>query len=176
MINWNKFAVWIFNKIICYSFFFKMRIFWLKTFGNRFGECVSIHRKVYFMDFGGLCFGSNITINYGCLLDNRLGIFIGDNVNISHNVKIYTMGHNIDDPYFSVSGGPVNIMNNVWIFPNSIIMPNVTLAEGTVVLPGSVVAKNTEPYSVVAGVPAKKIRERKKDVRYKIKYPVWFAV
>ncbi len=50
------------------------------------------------------------------------------------------------------------------------IMPGVTLGRGCVVGAGSVVTKDVPPYTIVAGVPAKKIGERTKDRDYRVEY------
>lgn len=52
------------------------------------------------------------------------------------------------------------IGDDVWIGFGAIIMSGVKVADGTIVAAGSVVTKDTEPYSIVAGVPAKKIKSR----------------
>jgi maltose O-acetyltransferase len=52
------------------------------------------------------------------------------------------------------------IMDDVWIGAGAIILKGVTIGTGAVVAAGAVVTKDVEPYSIVAGVPAKKIGER----------------
>lgn len=136
----------------------------------------SIHRKCKFFHIGKMKVGKNSVINFGCYLDNRRGIYIGDNVGIAHNTKIYTLGHNIDSPKFETKGGPVTIEDNVFIFSNSLIMPGITIHEGAIVLAGSVVVKDVPPYSVVGGNPAKTIRQRSKEISYKQNYSYWFAL
>ena len=54
----------------------------------------------------------------------------------------------------------IEIGNDVWIGYDVKIMPGVTIADGCVIAAGAVVTNDTEPYSVYAGVPAKKISER----------------
>jgi maltose O-acetyltransferase len=57
-----------------------------------------------------------------------------------------------------------------WIGVRAIVLPGVTLHEGCVVGAGSVVTKDFERYSIVAGVPAKKIGERNPDLQYDLEY------
>jgi len=109
-------------------------------------------------------------------MDNRAGISIGDNVNISHNTKIYTLGHDIDDPMSNTVGKPVVIGDNAWIFPNVMIMPGVTIGKGAVIYPGSVVTRNVEEYSIAGGNPAKHIRFRNQNILYSADFPIWFAL
>jgi virginiamycin A acetyltransferase len=55
---------------------------------------------------------------------------------------------------------PIKVGNDVWIGHGSIILSGVTIGDGAIVGAGSVVTKNVEPYSIVAGNPAKFIRKR----------------
>jgi acetyltransferase-like isoleucine patch superfamily enzyme len=54
---------------------------------------------------------------------------------------------------------PVRIKTGAWIAPACIILPGVTIGENSVVGAGSVVNKDVEPYTVVAGVPAKLVKK-----------------
>ncbi len=54
----------------------------------------------------------------------------------------------------------VRIEDDVWVGQGATILHGVTIGEGSVVAAGSVVTKDVEPYSIVAGVPARRIRAR----------------
>ena len=58
------------------------------------------------------------------------------------------------------AGKPTVIGNDVWIGYGAIIMAGITIGDGAVIGAGAVVTKNVEPYSIVAGVPAKIIKYR----------------
>lgn len=62
--------------------------------------------------------GKDTVINFGCYLDNRRGIHIGNNIGVAHNTKIYTLGHGLNDPKFSTKGAPIHIEDDVYIFSN----------------------------------------------------------
>lgn len=117
------------------------------------------------------------------LLDARNGIEICEDANLSSNVSIYTEQHDYNDKYFralsqtkgtrgnkkdasSTSDLSVRIGKRAWIGPNVIILPGVKVGEGAVVGAGAVVTKDLEPYSVNVGIPARKIRERAKNLEY----------
>ena len=55
---------------------------------------------------------------------------------------------------------PVYIGNDVWIGDRALILPGVHIGDGSIIAAGAVVTKDVPPYSIVAGVPARKIRDR----------------
>ncbi len=171
-----KFLIVAFLNFTKEFFPYPLRNLWLLFFGIRVHATSSIHRQCRFFHIGKFSLGKNSTVNFGCYLDNRRGITIGDNTAIAHNVKIYTLGHNIDSPHFETKGAPVAIGNNVFIFSNALIMPGVTIGDGAVILPGSVVTKSVEPFTVVGGNPARLIKKRANEIAYKTNYNYWFAL
>jgi len=91
---------------------------------------------------------------------------IGDNVMMGPNVSVYTSNHNFDNLDIPmVEQGeiisPVTIKDDVWIGANAIILPGVTIGKGAIIGAGSIVTKDVEEYTVVAGNPAKVIKRRK---------------
>jgi chloramphenicol O-acetyltransferase type B len=62
-----------------------------------------------------------------------------------------------------VVNGPTKIGNDVWIGRRAIILPGITIGDGAVVGAGSIVTKDVAPYAVVAGNPARLIRNRFTD-------------
>jgi len=63
------------------------------------------------------------------------------------------------------SKGGVTIGNDVWIGTHAVILDGVTIGNGSVIAAGAVITKNVEPYSIMAGVPAKLIGHRKKNLK-----------
>jgi len=117
-----------------------------------------------------LSIGENSVINARCRIDNRGGITIGDNVSISSDVTILTADHDMDSPDFAGRIRSVTIEDYAWVGTSAMIMPGVTIGKGAVVAAGSIVTKNVEPYHVVAGIPAKFIKERKRELNYTSSY------
>lgn len=171
-----KFFIVAFLNLSKELFFYPFRNLYLFLFGIKVPITSSIHRRCKFFHIGKFKMGNNSVINSGCYLDNRRGIYIGNNTAISHDTKIYTLGHNIESSAFETKGAPVNIGNDCFIFSNVMIMPGVNIGNGAVVLPGSIVTKDVEPFTVVGGVPAKYIKDRVKEVNYTIDYNYWFAL
>lgn len=118
--------------------------------------------------------GRNSVVGEHCLLDCRRGLNIDENVNISSGVWIWTLHHDMNDPEFKAVGEPVNIQSYSWICSRATILPGVTIGEGAVVAAGAVVTSDVEPYTIVGGVPARRIGERSKDLNYESLYVVPF--
>lgn len=153
-----------------------LRKWYLRLFGIKIAAKSSIHRGCRFFHVGNVSIGENSCINFGCYLDNRRKIIVGDNVGIAHNTKIYTLGHDVDSPTFETKGREVVIEDNVFVFSNVLIMPGVTIHEGAVVLPGAVVTKDVPARKVVGGNPARVIRDRNPNVICSQQYGYWFAL
>lgn len=157
--------------------FFTLKKLFLKFIGIHLGKKSYIHVPVKLFAYNSrLSIGSNTTINSNCYLDNRGEIIIGNNVSISHDTKIYTGGHDIQSPSFAYINKKVRIADDVCIFSNVIIMPGVNIGKGAVVYPGSVVSKNIPEYQVFGGNPAIFIKERSRELHYKLDYGNWFSL
>ena len=124
---------------------------------------------------GRLSINSGSMVNRGVVLDNRGGLSIGKNVNIAHNTKIYTLGHDINCPGFSAKAKSSIINDYVVIFANCQIMPGVTIGRGAVILGGSIVSKDVEPFAIVAGNPAEVVGERARSLFYSPANPYYFT-
>lgn len=123
------------------------------------------------LDCRGQCsIGRNTIINQNCWIDNRGGVRIGANVSISPHVHILTADHDLSSPEFDGSERPVCIEDRVFIGSRALILPGVTLGEGCGVGAGSVVTKDVEPGTIVAGVPARAIGRRPQNLRYELSY------
>ena len=89
---------------------------------------------------------------------------IGSHVNLAQGITVTALNHNflesdkrIDEQ--GVSTTPVAIDDDVWIGANAVILPGVSIGTHSVVAAGAVVTKDVPPHSLVAGVPAKIIKQ-----------------
>lgn len=130
----------------------------------------SLHWRARFFCPEGLAIGEHCTLGNDAFFDAREGIRIGDCVNIAGEVRIYTREHDIDDPWFGETGGPVVIEDYAYIGTRVTIMPGIRVGHGAVVASGAVVTRDVAPYMLVGGVPARPIRERSRDLRYRLGY------
>lgn len=96
---------------------------------------------------------------YGCHIDGRNGIEIGDNVWIGPRVSLISMNHDLHDFNKYVACKPIVIGANSWIATGAIILSGVVLGGHTVVAAGSVVTKSfPDGNQVLAGNPARVVR------------------
>ena len=89
---------------------------------------------------------------------------IGNHVNLAQGITVTALNHNFADANKrideqGVSTNPVTIEDDVWIGANAVILPGVTIGNHCVVAAGAVVTKDVPPHSLVAGVPAKVIKQ-----------------
>jgi len=119
----------------------------------------------------------NCIIGNNCLLDGRSGIEIGNHVVFGADVRIWTMEHDVQDPWFRVTADhalPVKIADRAWICSGSSILPGISIGEGVVVASRACVIRDCEEFSIYGGVPAKKIGVRNRDLKYTLSgKPTW---
>ena len=87
-------------------------------------------------------------------------IYVGKGSYVAPNVGLITTNHDPEDPSKHLPGKDIRIGENCWIGMNAVVLPGVVLGDHTVVAAGAVVTKSfPEGYTVIGGVPAKKIRD-----------------
>lgn len=156
------------NHIIAHIPFFAVRHAWYRrVLGMRIGKGSSLLMglQVYIRgrprpDQPGITIGRRTIINQQVCLDGRGGLSIGNYVDISPGVWILTDSHDMNDPQFHEILAPVTIGDHAWVGSRALVLPGVTLGEGAVVAAGAVVTGDVEPYTIVAGVPARPIGTR----------------
>lgn len=156
--------------LVGYVPFHGIRNFFYRHSGLRLASSSAIHWRARFFCPEGLQIGENCTIGNDGFFDSRDGITIGHNVNVAAEVRIYTREHDIDDPFFAETGGPVVIEDYAYIGTRVTILPCVHIGKGAVIASGAVVTKDVPAFMLVGGVPAKAIRERSRDLRYRLGY------
>lgn len=164
---------------------------WVKCFLNpiifRHGKNITIRRHVIInvSPINNFYVGSLSSIEEYSVVDNNVGdviigkntliglrntvigpIKIGNDVIIAQNVVMSGLNHSYDDPYTpivnqKVATKEIIIDDDVWIGANSVITAGVHIGNHSVVAGGSVVTKDVPPYSIVAGNPAKVIKNIK---------------
>ena len=111
---------------------------------------------------GDIIIGSNCRIG---LRNTIIGpVSMGNNVNLGQNILVAGLNHNYQDPNKTmisqgVSTAIITIEDDVSIGANSIILAGITIGKHSFVAAGSIVNRNVPPFSVVAGSPAKIVKQ-----------------
>jgi acetyltransferase-like isoleucine patch superfamily enzyme len=166
----------------------------LKELGfKNIGENVFISRKASIYGAENIELSSNVRIDDFCILSGKIkignfvhiapyaslcggkkGITLEDFVNVSRKVEIFAVSDDfsgvsmtnpmVPDNYKHLLEARVILKKHVLVGTGSVILPGVILKEGSVVGALSLVKNSTSGWSINAGVPAKKIKDRKKDL------------
>lgn len=166
----------------------------LKQIGFKMiGENVLISRKASIYGQENITLGNNVRIDDFCILSGYIeigsnvhiaaysalyggndGIFIKDFVNLSSRISVYSRTDDysgesmtnpmIPDEFKNIRSASVVIKKHVIVGSTSVIMPGVTLNEGSSFGAFSFINCNSEAWSINIGIPFKKIKERKKNI------------
>jgi O-antigen/teichoic acid export membrane protein/acetyltransferase-like isoleucine patch superfamily enzyme len=164
------------NYLMSYVPSYTLRYLWYRNvLGWDIGEGTTILMGQYIQMTGirtsgrRVSIGNGTVINQKCLIYTSSGLIIGNHVSISAEVALITGTHNINDPNFTSDYRPIVIDDYVWIGTRAMILQGVTIGQGAVVMAGAVVTHDVEPFSIVGGVPAKPIAERRlRDLSYRL--------
>lgn len=136
------------------------RVFLLKLFGASIGKGCAIHPTVRVWAPWNLRLQ-----DYVCLAPNVdcysvACVTIGSRVTVSQRAFLCCASHDITSPMMELTSQPITISSQAWIAAQAFIGPGVTVGEGAVVGACAVVTKDVEPWTVVAGNPARVIKKR----------------
>jgi acetyltransferase-like isoleucine patch superfamily enzyme len=138
----------------------------LRAAGVRIGEQSLVQGRVRLTGHGIpgqlLSIGRDTLITGGLHADLGAPVRIGNGVRIGHDVSLLTITHSVGAGYFRA--GPSNsagivIEDGCWIASRSTILPGVVVGRGSIVAAGAVVTRSVPENSLVAGVPARVVRE-----------------
>jgi len=150
----------------------RFRLFnWLKKqlllfVGAKIGKRVVIYPGVWIMPGKKLIIGDEVDLALDVIITTGGGVEIGDRTLIGYRTQIISSNHNIPlYPGRIFNAGhahkKVRIGSDIWIGANCIILPGITIGEGSIIAAGSIVTKDIPPFSIFGGNPAKLIRKRK---------------
>ncbi len=138
----------------------RVRSFLCRRMFRNFGHNVNIEHGVSFIFARDSSIGSNSGIGANSLIGL---VTIGNDVMMGPNVTIISQNHEFHDtdrPMREQGAGEhkrIIIEDDVWIGANVIILPEKKICRGSILGAGAVITKDVEPYSIVAGNPARRI-------------------
>lgn len=158
------------------------------------GEDVHVHTSAVIINPKALCIGNHVRIDPFCLLSARGKITLGDHIHIaahcsligaagieledftgvSHGARLFSAADDMSGTYLTgptvpnelrnVQSGPIKLERHAVVGTNAVIFPGVTIGEGAIIGALSFVREDVPAWEIWAGLPAKRIGTRKKDV------------
>lgn len=116
------------------------------------------YRRTMVSGWGRIRIGDRVFINSGVVLFSVLEVTVGDDVAIANEAYIMdTDSHGVEGR--KVRDAPVHIGNGTWIGARAIVLPGVTIGSRCLVAAGAVVSRDMPDDTLVAGNPARVVRE-----------------
>jgi acetyltransferase-like isoleucine patch superfamily enzyme len=148
-----------------FSWCCRIKALFLRMCGARIGRRAVIYPGVWIAPGEGLVLGDDVDLAVDVLITSGGGVEIGSRTLVGYRSQIFSANHVVPERHGQIFGAghvkkPVSIGCDVWIGAGSIILPGVSIGDGSVVAAGSVVTKNVPAFSIVAGNPAVLIRGR----------------
>ena len=131
-----------------------------RILGRPLPEQVMIYPPFY-TDHGlGLEFEGRVFVNQGCTFLDYAGIRLGNRTMVGPKVTFITSGHPVDpaDRRLYLTGGAIDVGENVWIGAGATILPGVSIGADAVIAAGAIVADDVPAATLVAGPKAGVIR------------------
>lgn len=158
----------LFNLVVTHLPGHGLRQAWLRLLGARLGRGTIIFRGTTVLGAERLRLGDRVHVGFRAVLDARGGITVADDVNLSSDVQILTADHNVYSSTFERRVAPVAIEHHAWLATRAMVLPGVTVRHGGVVAAGAVAVRDVPARTVVGGVPARPISERRADLSYRL--------
>lgn len=108
---------------------------------------------------GEIRLGDRVMLNYGVEIYAARSVLLGDDVQIGDMSAVYDTDFHQVEEGSPVNVAPVEIGANVWLGRQVIVLPGVTIGDHAVVAAGSIVTRDVPPRTLVAGNPARVVRE-----------------
>jgi maltose O-acetyltransferase len=144
----------------------------LKAAGVRIGPRSRIQGAVRITGIGNPCsllsIGTDTLVSGGLHVDLGAPVRIGSGVRIGHDVSLLTISHEVGVPLFRAGASQFDgivIEDGCWLASRCTILPGVTIGLGAIVAAGAIVTRDVSPNTLVAGVPARLVRELEPNER-----------
>lgn len=132
----------------------------LRRFGASVGRDVRIHPSTRIVIPWNLTIGDQASLGDRVLVYNLGMVRIGSRATVSHLAHLCAGSHDYQDPRLPLLRMQIEIGADAWVCAQGFVGPGVEIGEGAVVAACAVVTRSVEPWSVVAGNPARLIKQR----------------
>jgi|HubBroStandDraft_6_1064221.scaffolds.fasta_scaffold183432_2 acetyltransferase-like isoleucine patch superfamily enzyme len=143
--------------------------------GVPIGEHSFVHMGCFFAGTE-ISIGHHTVIGRQCTLSGAgATLTIGNNVSITARAYVFTASHDVNSPDFASTHSDVTIDDHAWIGAGAMIMPGVHVGRGAVLGAMATATKDLPEFSIWAGVPARQIGTRSRDLAYTLRYEPYLA-
>jgi putative colanic acid biosynthesis acetyltransferase WcaF len=136
------------------------RAFLLRLFGAKLGPGCRFYPASKVWAPWNLVCEDVVTVGDGAEVYNQAPIHLGSHAIISQGAYLCASTHDFNDPGFPLLAYPMKIGRYAWVAARAVVGPKVDVGEGAVLGLASVATRDLEPWSVYAGVPATRVKER----------------
>jgi putative colanic acid biosynthesis acetyltransferase WcaF len=154
---------------VCWATLYRMsprplhswRSFLLRAFGATMGPACHFYPGSKIWAPWNLICADQVTAGDGAEIYNPAPITLGSHAILSQDAYVCAATHDYDDPAFPLIAFAMNIGAYAWICARASVAPGVNVGEGAVLGLGSVATRNLDAWTVYAGTPAVKVKDRK---------------
>ena len=147
----------------------RWRALLLRCFGARIGRDCHVYPKARIWAPWNLRCGDGAAIADEAVIYNVAEVHLGVHAIVSQQAYLCTATHDIDDPAFPMISAPIWVGQYAWVCARASVLPGTVLQEGAVLGLGSVSGGELQAWSVYAGNPARRIRQRMRHTDAKIR-------
>jgi putative colanic acid biosynthesis acetyltransferase WcaF len=144
---------------------FAWRCFLLRCFGARIGKAVHLYNSARICFPWNLRIGDWSAVGEEVLIYNLGTVTIGERATISHGAHLCAGTHDYTRLDLPLLKPPIAIQDQAWVCADAFVGPGVTVGQGAVVGARAVVIRDVSPWTVVAGNPAKVVKQRELKVK-----------
>jgi putative colanic acid biosynthesis acetyltransferase WcaF len=147
--------------------FHQWRAFLLRCFGARLAANTHIYPKARIWAPWNLICSDHVSIADEAIVYNPERFELGSHAIVSQQAYLCGATHDYEDPKFPLIAFPMTIGPYAWVCARATVQPGVSVGEGAVLALGSVATRDLQPWTVYGGVPAQKIKMRRRTAYQK---------
>ncbi len=136
---------------------------WLRLFGAKLGPNCHFYPKCRVWAPWNLVCEEAVGVGDDAELYNPSLLTIGSHAVISQGAYLCGATHLYDEPSFRLVSYPMKIGAYSWVCARATVSPGVNVGDGAILALGSIATRDLEPFGIYAGMPARKVKERKRS-------------